>query len=106
MNEKIGIISLGVHKPSRVLSSEEIDFLGITHMKPSFYHDILKNFGLSWEDTVYLQDWGHVQAADQLIILQEALEKKKLKNGDLVVLAGAGTGYTWSAAALRWGGLD
>jgi len=86
-------------------SIEKIDFLGITHMKPSFYQAILENFGLDWENTIYLDHWGHVQAADQLIILKEALEKNRLKEGDLVVLAGAGTGYTWSAASLRWGSL-
>lgn len=85
---------------------EDIDFIGITHMKPSFYQAIIEHFGLSFEeDTVYLRDWGHVQAADQLIIIEEALKQDKIKPGDLVVLAGAGTGYTWSAAALRWEGL-
>ncbi len=86
-------------------SPDQIKFLGITHMKPSFYRTILENFGLSWDNTIYLENWGHVQAADQLIILKEALEQDKLKEGDLVVLAGAGTGYTWSAASLRWGSL-
>lgn len=35
-----------------------------------------------------------------------AQERGLLRDGDLVVLAGAGTGYTWSATAIRWGEAD
>lgn len=82
---------------------EDIDFIGITHMKRSFYGAILEALGLDWSKTFYLEDYGHVQAADQTIILDEAVRAGQLRDGDLVVLAGAGTGYTWSATALRWG---
>jgi 3-oxoacyl-[acyl-carrier-protein] synthase III len=82
---------------------ENVRFLGITHMKRSFYLEILKSVGLTPEQSVYLEDYGHVQSADQALALELGLAQGKIKEGDLIVLAGAGTGYTWSAVAVRWG---
>ncbi len=82
---------------------EDVKFLGITHMKKSFYLEILQAVGLTPEQSVYLENYGHVQSVDQVISLQLGLEQGKIKAGDVIVLAGAGTGYTWSAIALRWG---
>jgi 3-oxoacyl-[acyl-carrier-protein] synthase-3 len=81
----------------------DVRFLGITHMKRSFYLEILQAVGLSPEQSVYLEDYGHVQSVDQVLALELGLGAGKIQPGDLVVLAGAGTGYTWSAVALRWG---
>ena len=44
-----------------------------------------------------------MQSVDQIVALDIADQRGLLKDGDLVVMAGAGTGYTWSAAAIRWG---
>jgi 3-oxoacyl-[acyl-carrier-protein] synthase III len=82
---------------------DEVKFLGITHMKKSFYLEILNAVGLKPEQSVYLEDYGHVQSVDQVLALQLGLAQGKIKPGDAVVLAGAGTGYTWSAVSLRWG---
>jgi 3-oxoacyl-[acyl-carrier-protein] synthase III len=81
----------------------DIAFVGITHMKRSFYREILGAVGVSEEQSVYLENYGHVQSVDQVLALQLGLAQGKIHDGDLVVLAGAGTGYTWSAIALRWG---
>ncbi len=84
-------------------SLSDVRFLGITHMKRSFYLEILKAVGLTPEQSVYLEDYGHVQSVDQVLALELGLAQNKIRPGDLVVLAGAGTGYTWSAVSLRWG---
>jgi 3-oxoacyl-[acyl-carrier-protein] synthase-3 len=84
-------------------SLADVRFLGITHMKRSFYLDILKAVGLRPEQSVYLENYGHVQSADQTISLELGLAQGRIRPGDLIVLAGAGTGYTWSAVAIRWG---
>jgi len=110
MAERLGETSLGkflqvvqeaVEKSDASL--EDVNFLGITHMKRSFYNEILGALGLSPQQSVYLQDYGHVQSVDQVLALELGLAQGKIKPGDLIVLAGAGTGYTWSAVALRWG---
>lgn len=84
---------------------DDVAFLGITHMKKSFYLQILDSIGLTAEQSVYLEDYGHVQSVDQALAIQLGLEQGKIKDGDLILLAGAGTGYTWSACAVRWGSV-
>lgn len=81
----------------------DIAFLIITHMKPSFHHNILQELGLRPEQALYLDEYGHIQSVDQPLGLKLAVDQGRLHDGDLVVLAGAGTGYTWSATAIRWG---
>jgi 3-oxoacyl-[acyl-carrier-protein] synthase III len=81
----------------------DLRFLGITHMKRSFYEEILAAVGLTPDQSVYLDHFGHIQSVDQMLALELGLQQGKIKPGDLIVLAGAGTGYTWSATAIRWG---
>jgi 3-oxoacyl-[acyl-carrier-protein] synthase-3 len=80
----------------------DLRFLGISQMKRSFWLQILDALGLTPEQSVYLEDHGHVQSVDQALALELGLAQGKVKPGDLVVLAGAGGGYTWGAVALRW----
>jgi 3-oxoacyl-[acyl-carrier-protein] synthase-3 len=110
MAERLGAVSLDnfVRVISEAVEQSgasvgDIAFLGITHMKRSFYLQILEAVGLTAEHSVYLDHYGHVQSVDQALALQLGLAAGKIRSGDLVVLAGAGTGYTWSAIALRWG---
>jgi 3-oxoacyl-[acyl-carrier-protein] synthase-3 len=97
----VQVIREAVEQSGAALS--DVAFLGITHMKKSFYHEILAAVGLTPEQSVYLDHYGHIQSVDQVLALELGLAQGKIKAGDLVVLAGAGTGYTWSALALRWG---
>ncbi len=101
MDNFLRVIREAVNKSDAKLS--DIRFLGITHMKRSFYLQILEAVGLTPEQSVYLEDYGHIQSVDQALTIQLGLEQGKIKAGDLVVVAGAGVGYTWSAAAIRWG---
>ena len=41
-------------------------------------------------------------AASVYVALEEAWAGKRLKPGDLVLLAAFGGGFTWGAALLRW----
>lgn len=95
------VIQEAVEQSGAALS--DVRFLGLTHMKKSFFYEILTALGLTPEQSVYLDHYGHVQSVDQVLALQLGLAQGKIAPGDLVVLAGAGTGYTWSAVALRWG---
>lgn len=97
----IRVIRESVEKSGATL--DDIAFIGITHMKYSFYVQILESIGLTPDQSVYLENYGHIQSVDQALALQLGLVQGKIKPGDLIVLAGAGTGYTWSAIALRWG---
>ncbi len=82
---------------------KDIGYLAIIHMKPSVHAAILKELGLTPEQSSYLDHFGHAGAPDVVRSLELGREQGKLRDGDLVVLAGAGTGYIWAATCLRWG---
>ncbi|MCA0454979.1 MAG: 3-oxoacyl-ACP synthase [Chloroflexi bacterium] len=110
MAERLGAVSLEnfvkvIREAVEVggASLSDVKFLGITHMKKSFYLQILEAVGLTADQSVYLEDYGHIQSVDQVLALELGLAQGKIQPGDLIVLAGAGTGYTWSAVSVRWG---
>lgn len=49
-----------------------------------------------------IQKYGNTTAASIPIALTEAWEQGKIKEGDLVVLAAFGSGFTWGSALIRW----
>lgn len=56
------------------------------------------------DDQVYnnIQKYGNTTAASIPIALTEAWEQGKIKEGDLVVLAAFGSGFTWGSVIIRW----
>ncbi len=64
---------------------------------------VQKRFGLS-DDQVYnnIMYYGNTTAASIPIALCEAWEKDRVKDGDLVVLAAFGSGFTWGSVVIRW----
>lgn len=104
MDNFLKVMQEALDKSSATL--EDVAFLGITHMKKSFYLQILETIGLKPEQSVYLENYGHIQSVDQALAIQLGLEQGKIKAGDLILLAGAGTGYTWSACVIQWGSVS
>lgn len=82
---------------------EEIDYLAPIFMKRSLLQGILEGYNLTEENSFVLEDYGHCQSADAFISLYEGERLGRLKGGNLAVLLGAGTGYTWAATAVYWG---
>jgi len=63
-----------------------------------------KRFGCPMEKFfMNLDKYGNTVAGTIPICLHEALHEKRIKQGDLVLLAGFGGGLTWGLVALRWG---
>lgn len=85
---------------------EDISYLAILHMKKSAHEYVLRELGLSDEQSTYLEDYGHIGQIDQILSLELALEQGKVKDGDLVVLVSAGIGYAWGATTIKWGKGD
>jgi len=56
------------------------------------------------DDQIYnnIMKYGNTTAASIPIALTEAWEQGKIKEGDLVVLAAFGSGFTWGSAIIRW----
>ena len=64
---------------------------------------IQRKFGLPDEKVFNnIQKYGNTTAASIPIALTEAWEEGKIKEGDLVVLAAFGSGFTWGSAIIRW----
>lgn len=52
-----------------------------------------------------IASYGNTSAASIPLVLAEAAIGGRLAEGDLIVLAAFGAGFTWGAGLVRWGGL-
>lgn len=109
MKERLGEVSLGnflevadTALDRSGLARSELDFAAITHMKRSFHAYLCDELGLDDREQYYLDDYGHVQSADQGLALTEGLDRGRVAEGDVVLFLAAGTGYTWAATVLEW----
>ncbi|MGM8216755.1 3-oxoacyl-ACP synthase [Bacillaceae bacterium W0354] len=84
-------------------AESDIDYLAILHMKKSAHDYVLQQLGLNANQSIYLDDYGHIGQMDQILSLELALESKQVKEGDLVVFVSAGIGYAWGASVIKWG---
>ncbi|HET8885343.1 MAG TPA: beta-ketoacyl-ACP synthase III [Salinimicrobium sp.] len=64
---------------------------------------IQQKFGLKDEQVFNnIQKYGNTTAASIPIALTEAWEEGKIKEGDVIVLAAFGSGFTWASAVIKW----
>jgi 3-oxoacyl-[acyl-carrier-protein] synthase-3 len=85
------------------LKPEDIDMLIPHQANLRISQFIQKKFGLK-DDQVFnnIMKYGNTTAASIPIALTEAWEEGKIKEGDVVVLAAFGSGFTWGSAIIRW----
>jgi 3-oxoacyl-[acyl-carrier-protein] synthase-3 len=81
----------------------DVGYLCGIHMKPSMHRALLAELGLDESRAAYLDDTGHMSGVDPLLALDRAARAGELREGELVLLLAAGTGYTWAASVVRWG---
>jgi 3-oxoacyl-[acyl-carrier-protein] synthase-3 len=82
---------------------EDVGYVCGIHMKPSMHRLLLEEMGIDESRAAYLDDTGHMSGVDPLLALDRAARSGDLRDGDLVLLLAAGTGYTWAASVVRWG---
>jgi len=85
------------------LKREAIDYLDILHIKRSGHLGMLKDLGLTENQTVYLENYGHIGQVDQILSLYLGLREGKITDGSVVCMIAAGIGYVWAANIVRWG---
>ena len=85
------------------LAKEAIDMLIPHQANLRIAKFIQKKFDLS-DDQVFnnIQKYGNTTAASIPIALCEAWEEGKIKEGDHVVLAAFGSGFTWGSVIIKW----
>ncbi|WP_226676764.1 3-oxoacyl-ACP synthase [Rossellomorea aquimaris] len=101
MDHFLKVVRESVYKSG--YEEKDISYVAMLHMKRSAHAYVLKELGLSEEQSIYLEEYGHIGQFDQILSLELAEKRGKLKNGDLVVLVSAGIGYAWGATAIVWG---
>ncbi len=87
----------------RTAGAGSIDYLALRHLCPRDRKQVLSELNLSPEQSESLEEVGCHGTNDPLVSLDLALKKRTISNGAQVVLACAGIGFSYAAAAIRWG---
>jgi 3-oxoacyl-[acyl-carrier-protein] synthase-3 len=88
------------------LSRKDLSFLNVLHFKYSMYQYMLKEMGLTEDQSVYLDEYGHVGQIDQFISMYEGEKQGKLKDGEVMAVIAAGIGYVWGTTIIKWGPVE
>ncbi|MGW4476043.1 3-oxoacyl-ACP synthase III family protein [Nonomuraea sp. NPDC004354] len=85
----------------------DVRFLLFNQNDKNIQDRVLAALGLSVERSVYQHaQLGHMGCADTLIALRRLQDERVLVDGDLVLLAGSGAGFSWSVTALEYHALE
>lgn len=87
----------------KVLPDRSPDYLALRHLSPADHQRLINDLEVKPERSMALSEWGHHGSNDILISLDCGLKNNIIKDGDLVVLASGGIGFTYAAALIRWG---
>jgi 3-oxoacyl-[acyl-carrier-protein] synthase-3 len=82
---------------------KDLGYLAVLHFKKSMYEFMLESLELEKDQSIYLNDYGHIGQIDQILSLHLALETGKVKKGTVVSMIAAGIGYAWGANVIKWG---
>ena len=85
------------------VKKSEMDFLAALHFKRSLYFSLVEELGLKPEQTIYLENYGHLGQIDQILSLHLAQQTGKISEGSIISMIAAGIGYAWGANVIRWG---
>lgn len=82
---------------------KDVDFLLTNQVKKSLSKGILESLNLKDNQTfISLPEYGHLGAVDTIFGLAKTLESKKIKPGNLVVLASSAAGFSWAALTVKY----
>lgn len=82
---------------------DKIGYLASLHFKRSMFNSMLENLGLNQDQSIYLENYGHMGQVDQILSLHLALQQNKIQKGTIISMIAAGIGYAWGANVVRWG---
>ncbi|MFQ5864631.1 MAG: 3-oxoacyl-ACP synthase III family protein [bacterium] len=82
----------------------DIDFIIFTQININTIREVMHELELPMERTHCIMDrYGYTGSACIPMALDEAVQQKKLRKGDLLVLVGSGGGFSMACDFLRWG---
>ncbi len=85
------------------IPKKKLGYLAVLHFKRSMNDFMLEELGLSKDQSIYLENYGHLGQIDQILSLHLALQKGIIKEGTIISMIAAGIGYAWGANVIRWG---
>lgn len=85
------------------LEKNSLGYLASLHFKRSMYEGFVEELGLKPENTIYLEQYGHLGQVDQILSVHLAQQQGKLRQGTVIAMVAAGIGYAWGANVIRWG---
>ncbi|KAF6262391.1 thiolase-like protein [Scenedesmus sp. NREL 46B-D3] len=86
------------------LSTDDVDWLVMHQANQRILDAAAQRLGLPAERVVSnLAEYGNTSAASIPLALDEAVRAGKVKQGDVLAMAGFGAGLTWAGAIVRWG---
>ncbi|MBQ9059433.1 MAG: 3-oxoacyl-ACP synthase [Atopobiaceae bacterium] len=85
------------------LTRDDLGYLDILHMKRSGHLGMLKELGMTEDQSIYLENYGHIGQLDQILSLKLALDEGKVTDGTVIAMVAAGIGYTWAVSIVKWG---
>lgn len=88
------------------LQRKDLGFLAILHIKRSGHDSMVQELGLRPDQTIYLEQYGHIGQIDQILSLHLGVEQGKIQDGTVVCMLAAGIGYVWAANIVKWGPAD
>jgi 3-oxoacyl-[acyl-carrier-protein] synthase-3 len=88
-------------------SVEDIDFVISHQANINIIKEGLKNAGIPLKKTyTNIDRYANIGGGSVLVALEEAVHKKLIKCGDLVLLVAFGAGLSWGATLMRWAGKE
>jgi 3-oxoacyl-[acyl-carrier-protein] synthase-3 len=87
----------------RLKGAGKTGYLALRHLAPLDRDNVLEALNLASRQSMDLENYGHHGTNDPLISLDLGIKQKAVKDGDIVTLLTGGIGFTYAAAAIRWG---
>ena len=106
----LNAVRFSVRTIRATLEQAKVEVHEVDHVLPHqanirIINSILSHTGLPQEKLITnLERYGNTASASMPIALTEALDADRIKDGDVVLLAGFGAGMTWGSMLLKWGG--
>lgn len=85
------------------VDKKELGYLAVLHFKASMHKYMLGLLGITEDQSIYLNNYGHIGQVDQILSLHLAIQQGKVKDGTIVSMIAAGIGYAWAANVIKWG---
>lgn len=85
------------------VTTEQIDWLVLHQANQRILDAAAQRIGISSERVVSnLAEYGNTSAASIPLAFDEAVRGGKIKNGDMIGMAGFGAGLTWAGIIVKW----